>query len=170
MANRRGLLLTGETFEFRLMSVIKGIFPDAVVLHDLHLESVYLGKETQIDVVVVSSSGIFVLEAKNWKFWIKGDYDDFEWSGLTAERKIITVFNPYHQNFIHIRALRNAIRQKGVNPVEFKNLIVLPDGTEIESNCTEVVNLSKLPTVMRSLAVSNSVDKDKYVELIRSVT
>lgn len=168
MNNVRELLLSGETFEFRLMALIRTTFPNAVILHDLRLYSSYLDKETQIDVVVIDSSGVFVIEAKNWKFWIKGEYDDRRWSGLTSDRKVITVFNPYHQNFIHVRELRNAIRVcTGINPVKFRNLVVLPDGTEIHSNCKEVMNLSSLPDAMKKLSAPNSINVQIYKELIR---
>lgn len=167
MNNVRELLLSGETFEFRLMALIRATFPNAAILHDLRLYSRFLDKETQIDVVVIDSSGVFVIEAKNWKFWIKGEYNDQRWSGLTSDRKVITVFNPYHQNFIHVRELRNAIRvHTGVNPIGFKNLVVLPDGTEIHSACKEVMNLSSLPDAMKKLSVPNSVNVQIYKELI----
>lgn len=169
MANRRNLLLVGETFEFKIMTVLKSMFPTAIILHDLHVPSTYLDKETQIDVLAITDFGVFVIEAKNWKHWIKGDYDDFEWSGLTNERKVITVFNPFHQNFIHIRALRNAIRNTGETPLYFHNLVVLPDGTEIVSDCAEVVNLSRLPTIVQRLSSNEKIDKRKCEEQIKKV-
>ena len=53
-----------------------------------------------------------MIEAKNWKNWVRGDYGDKHWKGQGASRGVITTFNPIDQNFIHIRALRNAIRRE----------------------------------------------------------
>lgn len=169
MANMRNLLVSGETFEFRLMSLIRSAFPEAIILHDLHVNSSYLGKETQIDVVAVTECGVFVIEAKNWKHWIKGNYDDHQWSGLTNERKTITVFNPYHQNFIHVRTLRNAIRRNGTEPKQFYNIVVLPDGTNIYSDCKEVINLSALTSTMRKLSNDRCISPKEYARLIEEV-
>ena len=35
MANRGKLLGIGESFEFKLMSIVRSTFPDAIILHDL---------------------------------------------------------------------------------------------------------------------------------------
>lgn len=169
MANRRKLLIVGESFEFKIMSIVKAAFPDAIVLHDLRLDSAFLGKETQIDVIAITSNGVFVIEAKNWKHWIKGDYEDHEWTGLSSDRKVMTVFNPFHQNFIHVRTLRNAIRLSGHEPGQFHNLVVLPDGTEIKSNCKEVISLAKLPRVMREKQSLYPVDINECKRQIEGV-
>ena len=84
----------------------------------------------------------------------------------------MTVFNPYDQNIIHVRALRNAIRRRGGKPVIFHNLVVLPDGTEIYSDCKDVVNSSQLPKAIARMKKSADVNLDKkaYIEMIRGVT
>lgn len=172
MSDLQKLLAAGDTFEFRCMLNIRKCMPNAIVLHDLRLHSTYLGKETQVDLVAVDDSGVFVIEAKNWKYWIRGNLDDRQWTGLSSDRKVMTVFNPYEQNLIHIRALRNAIRKKGIEPVVFHNIVVLPDGTEIHSDCGDVVNssqISKLVTRMQK-NTNISLNKKAYVELIRGVT
>ena len=169
MADRTRLLYNGESFEYQLMDVVRMEFPDAVILHNLSLYSAYLQNDTQIDVVVVDSSGIFVLEAKNWKYWIQGTYDDYQWTGKSRDQKVMTVFNPFHQNFIHVRTLRNALRVIGVEPPLFHNFVVLPDGTEIRSRCAEVVNLSMLTRKMKSAGKGNSVDVIAMKKAIKSV-
>lgn len=152
MANRDKLLYIGDTFEFEIMDVLRVAFPDAVLIHDRKIYSDYLQQDTQIDVIMIHSSGVFVIEAKNWKGWIKGTYDDAMWTGKSSEAKILTVFNPIHQNFIHIRTIRNALRGIGVNPPLFANIVVLPDGTAIKSDCSEIVNLSSLVSKIREQA------------------
>lgn len=146
------LLHIGNTFEFQIMDELRVSFPDAVLMHDLRLYSTFLKTDTQIDIVAITKFGVFVIEAKNWKHWVKGSYDDFNWTGLSSNRKIMTVFNPVHQNFIHIRALRNKLRVAGYSPATFHNFVVVPDGTQINSNCSEVVNLSILIRKLQQIA------------------
>lgn len=169
MSNRQALLAIGETFEFIIMSLIRSKFPESIILHDIHLYSYYLNAITQIDIIVICRNGVFVIEAKNWKHWIKGDYEDFKWTGLTDNRKVIEVFNTYNQNLIHIRELRNAIRRNGWEPVEFHNLIVIPDGTTIQSNCSEIVSLHQMCEIIKMTKTDCEVNKEEVATQINAV-
>lgn len=170
VADRRTLLYNGESFEFELMDHLRAVMPEAIILHDLKLYSAYLGKDTQIDLAVITKKAVFIIEAKNWKYWVSGEYSDYEWSGKSRDNKIMKVFNPIHQNFIHIRALRNAMRGIGFNPVPFYNVVVVPDGTEIKSNCKEVMNFSKLMRfVQLSANTSNEIDMGAYRDCMKKV-
>lgn len=59
---------------------------------------------TQIDHIVVSRHGIFVIETKNMKGWIFGDERAAQWTQSVFGRKH-RFQNPLHQNYRHIRAL-----------------------------------------------------------------
>lgn len=59
---------------------------------------------TQIDHIVVSRHGIFVIETKNMKGWIFGDERNPQWTQNVFGRKY-RFQNPLHQNYRHIRAL-----------------------------------------------------------------
>lgn len=59
---------------------------------------------TQIDHVVVSRHGIFVIETKNMKGWIFGDEKSAQWTQNVFGRRY-RFQNPLHQNYRHIRGL-----------------------------------------------------------------
>jgi len=59
---------------------------------------------TQIDHVVVSRHGIFVVEAKNWRGLIQGNETDPEWTQVLG-RKRYKQQNPLHQNCRHMQAV-----------------------------------------------------------------
>ncbi len=63
------------------------------------------GKTTQIDHVVVSSFGVFVIETKNYKGWIMGDEDAEYWTQIIYKHKE-KLYNPIRQNYEHIQALK----------------------------------------------------------------
>jgi hypothetical protein len=63
------------------------------------------GKTTQIDHIVVSEYGIFVIETKNYKGWILGDEKSDYWTQVIFKRKE-RLYNPLRQNFGHIQALK----------------------------------------------------------------
>lgn len=172
MSDRRILELNGTIFENRVASYLHHRYPACEVLQNRTLFSDFLGKDTQIDLIMVSTKGVFVIEAKGWRKWVKGDYDDHLWSGQSSQANVITTFSPVNQNIIHIRALRNAIRMTfGVEPVSFCNCVCFPDGTDIYSDCSEIVNLSRLGLLMDKLMISNGfhVDVNQYVNWIDTV-
>ncbi len=59
---------------------------------------------TQIDHVIVSRFGIFVVEAKNMKGWIFGDEQSRQWTQSLFGKKY-KFQNPLHQNYRHTKAL-----------------------------------------------------------------
>ena len=59
---------------------------------------------TQIDHVVVSPYGIFVVETKNYKGWIFGSADQAQWTQSIYGKKN-RFQNPLRQNYRHIKCL-----------------------------------------------------------------
>jgi len=59
---------------------------------------------TQIDHVVVSPFGIFVIETKNYAGWIFGDEHSRYWTQTNYGKKS-RFQNPLHQNALHVHAL-----------------------------------------------------------------
>ena len=75
----------------------------------------------------------------------------------------------YYQNFIHIRALRNAMRMNGIEPVPCTNLICFPDGIDLFSDCVECCTVSRLKTRLSNLINDSKIDVDvdttyKFIE------
>lgn len=74
------------------------------VYHDLYLPHPTEAGTTQLDHVVVSPFGIFVIETKNFKGWIFGDENQRQWT-QQIYRKKSRFQNPLHQNKLHVKAL-----------------------------------------------------------------
>jgi restriction system protein len=72
--------------------------------HDLYLARPDGRGTTQIDHVVVSPYGIFVIETKNYKGWIFGSEKQRQWTQQIYRNKS-RFQNPLHQNHLHVRAL-----------------------------------------------------------------
>lgn len=64
---------------------------------------------TQIDHVVVSKFGIFVIETKNLKGWIFGDERSRKWTQSIYGRNY-RFQNPLHQNYKHLKAVESLLR------------------------------------------------------------
>jgi len=59
---------------------------------------------TQIDHIIVSRYGIFVIETKNMEGWIFGDADRPKWT-QSFRKSRFQFQNPLHQNYRHIKSL-----------------------------------------------------------------
>ncbi len=70
------------------------------------------GGTTQIDHVVVSRYGIFVIETKNMGGWIFGDARQAQWT-QTIYRHKQRFQNPLRQNHAHTKALESALSMPG---------------------------------------------------------
>ncbi|MES3008417.1 MAG: NERD domain-containing protein [Pseudomonadota bacterium] len=63
---------------------------------------------TQIDHIVVSRFGIFIVETKNMKGWIFGSEDQPQWT-QKIYRATAKFQNPLRQNFKHVKAVESAL-------------------------------------------------------------
>lgn len=62
---------------------------------------------TQIDHLLISRYGIFVIETKNLNGWIFGDEKSKQWTQSFYSGKKYKFQNPLHQNYRHTKALAN---------------------------------------------------------------
>ena len=67
---------------------------------------------SQIDHIVVSKYGIFVIETKNYKGWIFGHENSEKWTQNLYGYKY-ALANPVRQNQAHIRAVRQTLSDGG---------------------------------------------------------
>ncbi|KZX59198.1 hypothetical protein A3709_16785 [Halioglobus sp. HI00S01] len=72
------------------------------VLHDITLP--YKRGTTQIDHIVISQYGVFVIETKNYSGWIFGSVTQRRWT-QTFHRSKFQFQNPLHQNMKHVYAV-----------------------------------------------------------------
>lgn len=75
---------------------------------------------TQIDHIIVSIYGIFVIETKNMKGWIFGDKNNKTWT-QTIYKRSHKFQNPIHQNYKHIKTL---VKITGIEEDKFHSVIV----------------------------------------------
>lgn len=90
---------------------------DYCILDDLILPS--RGGTTQIDHVVLSRFGIFVIETKNMAGWIFGDEKQANWTQVLHRRKS-SFQNPLRQNYGHVKTIEAIL---GVPPEQVHNVV-----------------------------------------------
>lgn len=110
---------TGDKGEFRLWVILENNLNKMVfkILHDIHLP--IEGKTTQIDFLVISCWGIFVIEAKTLNASVYGEATDSEWIAYYDTAKPFR--NPLLQNQWHIQALSSCL---GLDPDPYIKSVV----------------------------------------------
>lgn len=77
------------------------------------MTNLYIPKEdgttTEIDLIMLSETGIYVFESKNYSGWIFGDEKNRYWTQTLQNRQKNRFFNPIWQNKGHINALKSAL-------------------------------------------------------------
>jgi len=81
---------------------------------------------TQIDHIIVSRYGIFVVETKNMKGWIFGSANQKQWTQQIFKHKS-KFQNPLHQNYKHVKTLEACLNAK--NDSIFSVIIFIGDST-----------------------------------------
>ncbi|WP_296208343.1 NERD domain-containing protein [Psychrobacter sp. UBA3480] len=67
------------------------------------------GGSTQIDHIIVSVYGIFVIETKNYKGWIYGSEKQKQWTKVFQNGSTFKFQNPLRQNYLHIKTLADLL-------------------------------------------------------------
>jgi hypothetical protein len=78
------------------------------------MTNLYLPKEdgttTEIDLIMISETGIYVFESKNYSGWIFGDEKNKNWTQTFQNKQKNHFFNPILQNKGHIKALKSIVK------------------------------------------------------------
>ncbi len=85
---------------------------------------------TEIDVIVVGNSGIFVIEVKDFNAWIFGNKDDEKWTARYVDGSSHQFQNPLRQNFRHIKALKSRL---GLPEEVFQSVVAFTGHCELKS-------------------------------------
>lgn len=121
--------------EFNLVTLLaKNLSPDKYfIFNNITLPSSFT-KSTQVDHIVVSEYGIFVIESKDYKGWIFADRNSSNWMQVLYRGKKYPFQNPIIQNFAHISALKEQL--PFLNKCFF-NIVVFSNRSEFK---TERIN------------------------------
>ena len=92
-------------------------------------------KETQIDHIIVSKYGVFVVETKDRSGWIFGSERDAQWTQVIFDKKV-RFQNPLRQNYLHTRSLADVL---GIEHNKIHSLIVFWGDCEFKTPIPENV-------------------------------
>jgi len=120
---------------------------------------------TQIDHVVVSRYGVFVVETKNYTGWIFGKERDAQWTQQLYKRKE-RIQNPLRQNYKHTKTLSDLT---GIPGNYFKSVVVFAgDSTFKTTTPPNVVYARDCGRHIRDFSVPMIKD-DQVAEVITAI-
>lgn len=125
----------GEFLTFALLEKLQG--------ENKLLTNIYLpnddGTTTEIDLLMINKTGIYVFESKNYSGWIFGDEKSKMWTQSLKGGKKYKFFNPIWQNKGHINTLANLVED-----VEIKDIfsyIIFGERCELKKVSVTSVNV-----------------------------
>ncbi|MDE7250054.1 MAG: NERD domain-containing protein [Lachnospiraceae bacterium] len=116
----------GEYLTYKGLKSLKG--------YKRFLFNVYIPKDdgtfTEIDVIMLHESGIYVLESKNYSGWIFGSETQKNWTQTLPSREKNSFLNPIIQNKVHIKWLQSYLNID--SPLPFYSYIVFSERCELK--------------------------------------
>ena len=136
------------------------------VLNNIMIKTDY--GTTQIDHIVVSIYGIFVIETKNYKGWITGgEYSEYWVKNMYGKK--YSFMNPLKQNYAHVKALESKL---GISKDNFIPIVAFSSDSNIKVNVsTPVIYIAQIRHVIQEYTqVKLSINNlDKIVEQIQNL-
>ncbi|EFU43406.1 NERD domain-containing protein [Paenibacillus vortex V453] len=123
------ILDKGQQGEAIVLEAVQKSHPDVK-----HLSSLYVptGDEhyTEVDLIAIHSTGIYVIESKNYRGVIVGNEDERIWNRAFIDERN-EFYNPIMQNTGHIRAIRRFLgeRYKGI---PFHSILVFNNDSNLD--------------------------------------
>ena len=137
--------LSGFMGEFWVKTELNKLPKDKyVVFNDIFIKS---SKGThQIDHIVISKFGIFVVEMKNYDGLITGDEYKDKWTQHLGRNKYY-FNNPIHQNYGHIKALQELLNLVESN---FVSIVCISNRAKVRVKSKNVVQLDYINDLIKS--------------------
>ena len=157
--NKEQFFQKGESFERDIITAISTILKNVPhrIFSSLHCECPILHSQTEIDIVIVTSSKIFILEAKSFRSSLEGSLNDSMWIGYSGKYSQ-KIYNPCYQHKLHLRSLRRAFRQHEYSPVEILDFVVVPNTCNIITDASNVLTLGTFLAILEDILQ----EKEKY--------
>lgn len=127
-------------------------------------------RTTEIDLVFLHETGVYVVESKNYSGWIFGDDNSQKWMQTFPNGHKQSFYNPIKQNKGHIRALQSIL--PSIEEALYKSLIVFSERCELkkvscEAPHTYVLKRDKLKKHMeKQIQASANVMDAAYIDRI----
>ena len=170
-----GNKIIGYAGEFWVRMELKKLPKEYLIINDLLLK--YNNKTCQIDHLVISKYGIFVIETKQYNGYIKGNDFDKNWEQI-FNKKIYYLHNPIHQNYGHVQVLKEilnleesifiplvCISSRAKVNVKSKKVVLLKDllDTILKYRDEQIIYYKEIYDYINAVNIREKKEKKKHV-------
>ncbi len=140
-------------------------------LHDIKLKNTSNNtSSTQIDHIVVSTYGIFVIETKGYKGKIYGKENSRQWTQVIFNQKNYFM-NPIFQNYAHIKAIESVIKE--AYPQMLYHSIIAFSGEanidSIEVSKARVCKIAYVSDLIKELSSEEIISEDDVRNIVEII-
>lgn len=96
-----------------------------------HITLRHRGVTTQVDHILISRFGVFVIETKSYTGWIFANAEHPTWTQVTFNDKF-KFQNPIHQNYLHVKAVQELL--DFVSPSAIHSAVVFTGDAEFKTD------------------------------------
>ena len=124
------------------------------------------GNTTEVDLIALHKTGIYVFEVKNYSGWIYGDEFQKNWTATLNRNTKNQFYNPIRQNYGHIESLKTFI--KNTNEDTFHSYIVFSVRCKIQKlnkkSSDDVICITKQELLARTVKRHLTTRKEVLME------
>ena len=178
--------IKGSVGEFKVNTRLNFLGNEYISLNDILIKSSN-GNTSQIDELVLSEYGIFIIETKNYKGWIFGNEKSENWTQVIFKEKH-TFRNPIKQNWSHVYALKNVLSEfpnihyfpivvftgdatlKGIEstvPVIYSNRLNSTIKNLSSEKCLSQTEVEKIKSILESVEITEKMERKEQVKNIK---
>ena len=130
--------IMGKAGEYWVKKDLKKLDKEYLIINDAML--IVNNKSTQIDHLVISKYGIFVIETKHYHGKLTGNDYDKNWR-FKAGRNIYYINNPVHQNYGHVQSLKELLN---LEENKFIPLVCITSDAKVNLKSNKVITINDL--------------------------
>lgn len=155
--------IIGSSGEKNVNAIIYSLGEDYILLPDLMIRN-SRGATSQIDHVVLSEYGIFVIETKTYSGWIFGNEQSEEWKKIT-KRNRYSFRNPVKQNWGHVYALKEILKK--FPNCKYYPIVVFAGSAELKDITSKVpvVYSDDLKSTIENYCSTKCLSKDEVLQI-----
>jgi hypothetical protein len=143
--------------EDQIESQLTKIFFSGKIIRNLYIPT-SSGKNSEIDLLVIHETGLYIIEAKNLSGYIEGDWSSEYLKIKYSSGKEYDMYNPIIQNSLHYDCLKSVLGINEKNSI--KNIVIL--GEQVKYNISAYEKTR--PNYANVFTVNNMVKEIKKIK------
>lgn len=158
----------GEYLTYNVLGKIPGY---KKILTNVYLPTKY--GTTEIDLIFLHETGVYVIESKNYSGWIFGNAKDKQWTQSLPGGHKFRFFNPIMQNHNHIQVLQSFLplvkKEEIFSYIVFSDRCTLKDITFDDAQCKLVQRMNLREKVLKQIHNTLVYISDERIDEIHEI-